>query len=102
MQASSRVVYGRAFRVTPAWMWWVQRLSGLALGPLVALHMCVPHMDENRALNAVLLVLVVGHGYSGIKRLVQSERVSSFMTANAWVWLATVTMFGLLIVLFGR
>lgn len=102
MQASSRVVYGRAFRVTPAWMWWVQRLSGLALGPLVAVHMWMPHMSENRALNAILLALVVGHGYSGIKRLAQSERCSAMMTTQAWAWLAAVTVFGLLIVLYGR
>jgi succinate dehydrogenase/fumarate reductase cytochrome b subunit len=102
MQASSRVVYGRTFRVTPAWMWWVQRVSGLALGPLVALHMWVADLDKNAALNAVLLALVVGHGYSGIKRMVQSERVSSLVTANAWAWLGVVTVFGMLIVLFGR
>lgn len=102
MQASSRVVYGRAFRVTPAWMWWVQRLSGLVLGPLVALHMWVPDLANNPALNALLLAIVVGHGYSGIKRMAQSERVSSLVTAHAWAWLAAVTVFGLLIVLFGR
>lgn len=102
MQASSRVVYGRAFRVTPAWMWWVQRLSGLALGPLVALHMWLPNLAQNRAFNAVLLALVVGHGYSGIKRLRQSERASDVVTAHAWAWLAAVTAFGLLIVVSGR
>lgn len=102
MLASSRVVYGRAFRVTPVWMWWVQRVSGLALGPLVALHMWIPDLDKNAALNALLLVLVVGHGYSGIKRLVQSERVSSFVTAAAWAWLGGVAVFGLIIVLFGK
>ncbi|MGE5522382.1 MAG: hypothetical protein ACM3SS_01610 [Rhodospirillaceae bacterium] len=102
MQASNRVVYGRAFRVTPAWMWWVQRLSGLALGPLVALHMWVPDLDKSSALNALILALVVGHGYSGIKRMAQSERASSVVAAHAWAWLAAVTVFGLLIVLFGQ
>lgn len=102
MQASSRVVYGRAFRVTPPWMWWLQRLSGLALGPLVALHIWMPSMAQSRWLNAVLLALVLGHGYSGIKRMVQSERVSAAMTAHAWLWLVLVTVFGLMIVLFAR
>src|SRR5450631_2310710 len=73
MQVSSRIVFGRAFRVTPAWMWVMQRASGLLLGPLVAVHMWMPGMSQNRALDAVLLLIVVGHGYSGIRRLVQRE-----------------------------
>ena len=35
MQASNRIVFGRAFRVTPVWIWVMQRASGLLLGPLV-------------------------------------------------------------------
>lgn len=102
MQASSRIVFGRAFRVTPAWMWLMQRATGLLLGPLVAVHMWVPKMSENRVLNAVLLLLVLGHGYSGIRRFVQSERHSALITAQAWIWLICVALFGLLIVLVGR
>jgi len=102
MQASSRIVFGRAFRVTPAWMWLMQRLSGLLLGPLVAVHMWMPAMSQNRALNAMLLLLVVGHGYSGIRRLVQLERRSAVVTAHAWAWLILVALFGLLIVLYAR
>ncbi len=102
MQASSRIVFGRAFRVTPAWLWVMQRASGLLLGPLVAVHMWMPDMSQNRALNAVLLLMVVGHGYSGIRRLVQLERRSAVVTAQAWMWLILVALFGLLIVLSGR
>lgn len=102
MQASSRIVFGRAFRVTPAWLWLMQRASGLLLGPLVAVHMWVPKLSENRALNAVLLLLVIGHGYSGIRRFVQSERYSTLVTAQAWVWLIGVALFGLLIIFYGR
>lgn len=102
MQASSRIVFGRAFRVTPAWMWLMQRASGLLLGPLVAVHMWVPEMSENRALNVVLLLLVIGHGYSGIRRFVQIERHSALVTAHAWAWLICVALFGLLIVFYGR
>jgi succinate dehydrogenase hydrophobic anchor subunit len=102
MLASNRIVFGRAFRATAVWMWWLQRLSGLALGPLVMLHMYVPKLAEDPVLNAVILAIVVCHGYIGIKRVVQSERVSSLVTASAWLWLAVVTGFGMLIVLFGK
>jgi hypothetical protein len=102
MQASNRIVYGRAFGVTPVWMWVMQRGSGLLLGPLVALHVWMPEMSHNRALNAVLLLLVVGHGYSGIRRLAQQESRSAVVSAHAWAWLLLVALFGALIVLFGR
>jgi len=102
MQGSSRVVYGRMFNVTPVWMWWLQRLSGIALGPLVALHIWMPEMAQNRLLNTVLLVMVIGHGYSGIKRLAQSERVSAMITIHASLWLGVVAVLGFLIVLYGR
>lgn len=101
MQVSSRVVYGRTFQVTPLWMWWLQRLSGIALGPLVALHIWVPDMSQSRFLNALLLAMVVGHGYSGIQRLARSGRGSAIVTVNAWIWLAIVAAFGVLIVLHG-
>ena len=99
MQASSRTVFGRTFRVTPPWLWVMQRASGLLLGPLVAVHVWMPAMSHNRALNAVLLLIVIGHGYSGIRRLVRAEPRSSIVTAHAWAWLILVALFGLLIVL---
>jgi len=102
MRVSSREVYGRTFQVTPVWMWWLQRMSGIALGPLVALHIWMPDMARNQLLNAALLVMVIGHGYSGIKRLVQSERASAMITIHAWIWLGVVAVLGFLIVLYGR
>ena len=102
MQASNRIVFGRAFRVTPVWLWVMQRASGLLLGPLVAVHVWVPEMSNNRALNAALLLLVLGHGYSGITRLAQQERRAAVVTAHAWAWLVLVALFGALIVLYGR
>ena len=98
----TRVVFGRAFRVTPVWMWVMQRASGLLLGPLVAVHVWMPQMSHNRALNALLLALVLGHGYSGIRRIAQAERRSAVITAHAWAWLVLVALCGLLIVLYGR
>jgi hypothetical protein len=62
----------------------------------------MPEMSHNRALNAVLLLLVVGHGYSGIRRLAQQESRSAVVSAHAWAWLLLVALFGALIVLFGR
>ena len=47
-------------------------------------------------------LLVVGHGYSGIRRLASLERRSTVVTAHAWAWLILVALFGLLIVLYGR
>lgn len=102
MQASRRIVFGRAFCVTPVWLWLMQRASGLLLGPLVAVHMWVPDMSQDRTLNAVLLLLVVGHGYSGIRRLLELEHRSAVIIAYAWGWLMFVALFGLLIVLYGR
>ncbi|MCW5603662.1 MAG: hypothetical protein KIT18_03825, partial [Burkholderiales bacterium] len=97
-----RAVFGRLFRVTPVWIWVMQRASGLLLGPLVAFHMWMPGMSQSRLLNAVLLLLVVGHGYSGIRRFVQLERHSTLVTLHAWAWLILVALFGLLIVFSGQ
>jgi len=102
MQASNRIVFGRAFSVTPVWLWLMQRASGLLLGPLVALHVWMPEMSHSRVLNALLLLLVVGHGYSGIRRLAQQERRASVVAAHAWAWLIAVAGCGSLIVLYAR
>lgn len=102
MPASSRTVYGRAFRMTPVWMWWVQRVSGLLLGPLVLVHMWTPDLANDRALNAVLLAIVVSHGYSGIARLVREEHRAGAIVAIAGLWLAAVGVFGALIVIYGQ
>jgi len=102
MQAERRLVYGRAFVITPVWLWVVQRLSGVLLGPLTAVHMLVPDLSANRALNATLLIIVLVHGYGGIRRLGLDRRVSFMAMGGAWVWLVTVTAFGALIVGFAH
>lgn len=97
MLASSRTVFGRAFRVTPVWLWVLQRASGLALGPLVALHVWVPGLASNRALNAVLLAIVLAHGYSGLRRIVQREPRAGVHAAMGVVWCVVVLAFGALL-----
>ena len=100
MQAD-RVVYGRSFRVTPLWLWGLQRASGLLLGPLVAVHMLMPGMARQGWLNALLLVVVLAHGYSGVRRLVTAGSTARLYAALAFVWCLAVGALGTLVVLAG-
>jgi len=99
MQASNRTVFGREFKVTPLWMWILQRASGLLLGPLVALHVWTPALASNRALNAVLLAVVLAHGYSGLRRIAVTRNRIAMTTMLAWAWCAVVLVFGAMLVL---
>ena len=99
MLASERTVFGREFKVTPLWMWLAQRASGLLLGPLVALHVWSPALASNRALNAVLLAVIVAHGYTGLRRIaVKRDRIALVRTLT-WLWCAIVAVFGAMLVL---
>lgn len=98
MPASSRTVYGRAFSVTPAWLWFLQRASGLLLGPLVALHIWAPGLAGNRFLSALLLAIVVAHGYAGVRRVVAASGKAPLYAMLALAWCAVVALFGLLVV----
>jgi hypothetical protein len=98
MSVSSRTVYGRSFLVTPIWLWAVQRLSAVLLGPLVAVHIWWPGLSRNPLLDALLVVIVVGHGYSGINRLAPGKRWSTILTFAAAAWVAVVLIFGIMIV----
>jgi succinate dehydrogenase hydrophobic anchor subunit len=98
MQASSRTVYGRTFAVTPAWVWLLQRASGLALGPLVALHAWVPGLAGNRVLSALLLVIVIAHGYTGVRRMASGSGKATLCTVLALAWCAVVALAGLLVI----
>jgi hypothetical protein len=98
MPVSSRTVYGRSFRVTPLWAWAVQRLSAVLLGPLVAVHIWWPGLARNPLLDALLVTIVAGHGYSGITRLAPGQRWSTILMFAAGTWLAVVLVFGILIV----
>jgi len=94
MLASSRIVYGRAFRVTPVWLWWAQRLSGIALGPLVALHVIAPAWAP-ATVGTLLLAVVALHGYCGLRRIAPAARRASAGAAIAWLWTAMVVACGL-------
>jgi len=101
MLASSRTVYGREFRVTPRWLWVLQRASGLLLGPLVALHVMVPGMALQRGLNALLLVIVIAHGYSGVRRMAAAAGRAGIYASLALAWCAVVAVLGAWIVVAG-
>jgi succinate dehydrogenase hydrophobic anchor subunit len=98
MPASSRTVYGRPLPATPVWMWILQRASGLLLGPLVALHVWLPGWAANRALSAVLLAVVLAHGYSGVRRLAASQPKLTLFVALALLWCVVVGIAGALVV----
>jgi len=98
MSVSRRVVYQREFRVTPVWMWVLQRLSGVALGPLVLFHIWAPG-GRNAFLNAILLALVVAHGYSGLRRIVNMTQWAATVMGGALAWAAIVAALGILILL---
>lgn len=100
MPASSRTVYGREFKVTPVWMWFVQRASGVLLGPLVALHIWAPAMAGNRALNALLLAIILAHGYTGLRRVAVKQNEFGVTMAITVAWCAIVAFFGVLLVIY--
>jgi len=96
--SAERSVFGRSFRATPLWMWVLQRTSGVLLGPLVALHILVPGLAKHAVLNALLLVIVLAHGYSGVRRIgaLQSTNALYFLIATSWF--LAVAVFGVMIV----
>lgn len=100
MPASDRVVYGRSFRPTPRGMWLAQRASGVLLGPLVLLHMMSSGLAGNRMLNAVLLAVILLHGYSGVRRLNVTQARFGLTRSMAIGWCAVVALFGTLLVIY--
>src|SRR3954447_8390680 len=101
MQESSRTVYGRAFAVTPAWLWWLQRLSAIALGPLVILHIASPALAGGRVWLVLLLIVTAAHGYSGLRRYGSAARKVLAARAFALCWLVLVGALGAWIVVGG-
>lgn len=99
MLASERTVFGRDFKVTPLWMWMLQRASGVALGPLVALHVWAPAMASSRALNVVLLAVIIAHGYTGLRRVAVKRHKVTITRAITWTWCGLVLVFGAMVVL---
>jgi succinate dehydrogenase hydrophobic anchor subunit len=98
MPVSDRIVYGRAFKATPVWMWLAQRASGVLLGPLVLIHMWSSQTASNSVLNAVLLAVILMHGYSGLRRVALKRDRFGLTLALTLFWCAVVAFFGVLLV----
>lgn len=97
MQVSSRTVYQRQFTVTPVWLWVVQRLSGLLLGPLVLVHMWTPRSAVTPYVDTLLLLLVVVHGSSGLRRMARKGAASGGAAFTSWTWSVIVVVFGIVL-----
>ena len=95
---AERAVFNRMFRVTPVWIWVLQRASGVLLGPLVAIHILVPGLAMNAALNALLLAVVLAHGYSGVRRMAAIQPKNALYLTLAIGWCLVVAAFGILVV----
>ena len=100
MPVSDRVVYGRAFKVTPVWMWLAQRASGVLLGPLVLMHMWSGRTAASTLLNVLLLAVILVHGYSGLRRVAVKRDRFGITLAVTLVWCALVAFFGVLLVIY--
>lgn len=98
MPASDRIVYGRAFKATPVWLWLAQRISGVLLGPLVLMHMWSRGMASSAVLNAVLLAVILMHGYSGLRRVAVKRDRFGLTLALTLFWCVVVAFFGVLLV----
>lgn len=99
MFASSRTVYGRIGTVTPLWVWLVQRVSAVFLGPIVLVHVSIPGAARNPWVAGSLLVVVLSHAYVGLWRLVGRRlgMVSSVVQALAAVLILLIGALGVLI-----
>ena len=95
-----RVVYGRRFKPTPVWMWLAQRASGILLGPLVLIHMWSANMAGASVLNAVLLAVILLHGYTGLRRVAVKRDRFGLTLALTFFWCAVVAFFGVLLVVY--
>jgi succinate dehydrogenase hydrophobic anchor subunit len=97
LSPSTRTVYGRSFRITPLWLWALQRASAVLLGPLVALHMWAPGWSRSAVLDMALLAIVAAHGYSGMVRIAPGRRTGVATIIAAILWCAVVLAFGLFV-----
>ncbi|GGE37935.1 hypothetical protein GCM10007276_14200 [Agaricicola taiwanensis] len=94
MPASERIVYGRPFRVTPVWLWLAQRASGLLLAPLVLLHVWGVSWSRHPVMLGLLLLIILVHGYSGLRRIAPRGQKAVLAGAAASAWTAAVLVFG--------
>jgi hypothetical protein len=102
MADAQRTVFGRTFGVTPLVSWAIQRLSGLALAPMIVLHATVPAIGRNRIFLAVLLALVCFHGVTALVRLRRRPDAAARARAGALVWTIVVALAGGLVVVAGK
>lgn len=86
-----RIVYGKSGTPTPLWMWVFQRYSGILLGPLVLVHVLVPHAPFIRWVTALLLAIILGHAFIGLWRLAVLRRLTTWV-ARGGVLAATVVV----------
>jgi succinate dehydrogenase hydrophobic anchor subunit len=100
MFATSRIVYGRTGLVTPVWMWLLQRISAVLLGPLVFVHVSIPGAARNPWVDGSLLLVVLSHGYIGLWRLVgrRPNPASSASQAVTALLILLIGAVGILIV----
>ncbi len=94
MQGSERQVYGSIAVPTSLWVWGAQRLSGILLGPLVLLHILGVGGSAGRGLDVLLLIVIVVHGYVGIRRIRMKAKYSALLASLAAMWLLAILVFG--------
>ena len=99
MFASSRIVYGRVGLVTPLWVWLLQRISAVLLGPLVFIHVAFPGAARNFWVDGPLLLVVLSHGYVGLWRFVgrRPELVSSIVQVATALLILFLGVLGIMI-----
>ena len=81
---------------TPLWLWLVQRISGLLLGPLLLVHILVPGAPYMAWLGGLLLATIVAHGYAGLMRLAFSKGLSAALRRVAY-WLIVIVLLAVLL-----
>jgi succinate dehydrogenase hydrophobic anchor subunit len=97
-----RTVYGKTGITTPLWMWLIQRASGLLLGPVVFIHVLVPNAPFVVWLTALLLAIILAHGFIGLWRLAAmrrlTETISRYALAASIVFVVVIAVFGIALV----
>jgi hypothetical protein len=102
MRDSQRTVFDRSFAVTPLFAWVIQRLSGLALAPMIVVHATLPSVGRHRLFLAALLVLVCFHGLTAIVRLRRRGDGAARARVAAVAWTLVVAIAGGLVVVAGK
>jgi len=92
MRVSSPLASGRQRQVTPVWAWFLQRGSGLLLGPLVLAHVSIPGAPWKVWLGVLLLLAVLTHAYTSLWRLTVTIDVSNATARAAVVATALLTL----------